>query len=76
MQSIAKLAGTVGRRFLGSGDSDAAGADSESMGTAEPRSSLFRCPDCATVYIATDKATCATCETSVDRIPATLTESA
>lgn len=38
------------------------------------RTSLFHCPDCETVYIATDKTTCSTCDTTVDRVPSTLVE--
>ncbi|WP_226013526.1 hypothetical protein [Halomicrobium salinisoli] len=74
MLSITKFAGSVGRRFLGADDSDAEETDPEAA--AEPRSALFHCPDCATVYIATDKTTCASCDTDVDQISATLTESA
>lgn len=72
MLSITQWAGSFGRRFLGTGD----GADDVAgpAATDEPRSSLFHCPDCAAVYIATDKRTCATCDTAVDQIPSTLTE--
>ncbi len=75
MLSITKFAGSVGRRFLGTDDGNVEGTDPGATEPAEPRSSLFCCPDCATVYIATDKTTCGTCDTAVDQIAATLTES-
>ncbi|WP_433625676.1 hypothetical protein [Halomicrococcus sp. NG-SE-24] len=48
--------------------------DTETTLQDESRSSLFHCPDCKAVYIDTDKNTCSTCNTTVERVPSTLTE--
>lgn len=38
-------------------------------------SSLFRCPDCETVYVARDKQTCRTCGTDVVDVDSTVPNS-
>ncbi|GCF12261.1 hypothetical protein Harman_01960 [Haloarcula mannanilytica] len=45
----------------GSGDGNGAVAD-------EPESNLYECPSCEAVFVAIDKETCASCQTSVERI--------
>lgn len=38
------------------------------------QSSLYACPSCNTVYIASEKQTCSSCETAVEQVPATPNE--
>lgn len=41
----------------------------------ETSSSLFRCLECGTVYIATEKRTCSQCQSAVEQVSASLDES-
>jgi hypothetical protein len=36
------------------------------------RASLFQCPDCDLVFVATDEHTCSNCETDAEQVPSTL----
>lgn len=61
------------RSLAGSGTEDRA-ADGDSpvptAGRAEP--SLFYCESCDTVYVATEKSTCASCDAAVETVPSDL----
>lgn len=51
-----------------------AATDGLELGESEdPRPGLFHCPTCGVVYIAVDKETCSSCETTVESVPSTLT---
>ena len=80
MEFLSKWMGSVEKRFLASGGRKETANDAETENDTETatrdesRSSLFYCPDCKTVYIATDKITCSACETTVDQVPSTFAE--
>lgn len=70
MNSIAKWAVSVRRKFQRLEDEGEPIDDPVTTQQYVSRSSLFHCPDCETVYIAIDKGSCSTCETTVNRVPA------
>ncbi|WP_440007972.1 hypothetical protein [Halomicrococcus sp. SG-WS-1] len=74
MQFIVRWARSVGRRFRDAEDQEESVNDTETTLQDESRSSLFHRPDCKAVYIDTDKNTCSTCNTTVERVPSTLAE--
>ncbi|MFC4447916.1 hypothetical protein [Halorussus aquaticus] len=76
MKSLSQWVGAVGERVRRTGGRAGTTSDSGATRRDESRSSLFRCPDCEAVYIATDKDTCSTCETTVQRVPSTPAETA
>lgn len=58
------FASTIGR------GADSPGESSDVTDAAEtPSTRLYECPDCGTVYIATELESCSDCDTRVDRIP-------
>lgn len=71
MDSLAAWAESIGQRLSLRDRADATDVEST---PAAPQSSLFRCPDCETVYVATLKETCVTCDATVEQVPSTLTE--
>ena len=48
---------------VGSGPDEETGMDGE--GADEPRSNLFRCPECDTIYIATGTRHCSRCDVEI-----------
>lgn len=62
------FAATIGR-YPGSGDESATVATGADDAADTPSTRLFECPDCGTVYIATELESCSDCGTRVDRIP-------
>lgn len=74
MHSIAKLTEAVSRRFRNTGDQTDTTTATETTLPDESQPSLFYCSDCETVYIATDKNTCSTCDTTVEQVPSALAE--
>jgi hypothetical protein len=49
------------------------GPDPTAQDAAEAsRASLFQCPDCDLVFVATDEHTCSNCETDAEQVPSTL----
>lgn len=72
VRSVVDWMGSVGRRVR---DSDIRGTpETETDPRPGPRSSLFQCPACETVYVAIDKASCRECDAAVTRVPSTLSE--
>lgn len=76
MDSIGKWVSSVSQRFRDSANREEATDGTELGGREGPRSALFRCPGCRTVYIDTDKTACSTCDTAVEEVPSTLTGTA
>ncbi|QLD88047.1 hypothetical protein HWV07_02925 [Natronomonas salina] len=56
-------------RLVGDGASSDDGADAESAGDGRQQTRLYECPDCESVYLSTDLATCESCNTGVERVP-------
>lgn len=73
MNLVAEWVGAVGGWLRKFEDGEEARTDAAAT-PEESRSSLFRCPECESVYVATDKDACSTCETAVVRVPSTLSE--
>lgn len=73
MKSIIEWADSIGERLRGTEDREKRMTD-PAVTQRDKSSSLFHCPDCKTVYIATDKDTCSACDAAVDQVPSTLAE--
>lgn len=74
VRSVVDWMESVGRRVRGTDIREAPGTGTDPR--REPRSSLFQCPACETVYVAIDKESCLECEAAVTRVPSTLSEDA
>lgn len=48
------------------------GGRAQAETTTRPPSTLYHCPDCDTVYVASDKQTCGTCGTDVTNVESTV----
>lgn len=73
MSVLPEWAVNVGNR-LRTTDGEDAGNGSEATEPDRPRTSLYACAECNTVYIAVTKIECATCESTVEQVPSTLAE--
>jgi len=62
---IDRFVSTVRRDPDTRGESTAGAADTPDANATR----LYECPDCGTVYVATELETCSDCGTRVDRIP-------
>ncbi|RDI72506.1 hypothetical protein [Halopelagius longus] len=71
MNFVAEYVRSVGGWFRGT-DAEESRDDAEATPAEGPRASLFQCSDCGSVYVATDKETCSTCNEAVEQIPSTV----
>lgn len=69
MKAIQRLVDSVERTI---GDFRTGPSAGSAGGRQVPETSLFECPDCGTVFIATDKDHCGDCGTGTHRVPSTL----
>ena len=74
MGTITRWVESVERRVRGTESREKRQNDVDTASRDEPPSSLFHCPECKTVYIATDKNTCSTCDETVEQVPSELSE--
>jgi hypothetical protein len=74
LQSVVESTGTSGSGASTDEDDQTEGASERGTGADRDGSSLYRCPTCETVYIAGEKRTCSTCQSDVERVPATLSD--
>lgn len=44
------------------------GAEADASATGEPRSNLYQCPSCSSIFVALEKERCETCRTAVERV--------
>ena len=80
---ITRLVGSVSEWFRNDAGEDARDGAGKGPAATQRRgdgttreASLFQCPDCEAVYVATDKDTCSTCGAAVDQVPSTLADTA
>lgn len=56
-------------RIVGDGGSPRDGSEAEDGEDGRRQTRLYECPDCESVYLSTDLASCESCDTGVERIP-------